>query len=71
MSYGFWMSKSKTIQDLTIQTIQDNNSLAISNIESTSNVKSIFHVKLTNQAQNDANEEIAESSSQLQDSANE
>ncbi|CAG8673155.1 7338_t:CDS:1, partial [Ambispora gerdemannii] len=59
MSYGFWMSKSKTTQNLTIQTIQDNNSLAISNIEPTSNVKSIFHVELTNQAlQSDTNEEI-------------
>ncbi|CAG8555213.1 5369_t:CDS:2 [Ambispora gerdemannii] len=72
MNYEFWMSKSKTTQNLTIQTIQDNNSLAISNIKPTSNVKSIFHVELTNQTlQSDTNEEIAESSSQLQDSANE
>ncbi|CAG8663894.1 3718_t:CDS:2 [Ambispora gerdemannii] len=49
-----------------------NAELCEQDMKSTSNVKSIFHVELTNQVlQSDANEEIAESSSQLQDSANE
>lgn len=46
--------------------------IPIPNIEPTPNIESISHVELTNQAlQDDANEEIAESSNQVQSTANE